>query len=188
MSSKLISQLDPNGYYVGSVMADESPLEPGVYHIPAGAVDATPPSIPFGKAALFENNRFVIVDIPTPPAPIEQTPPPLTAEQQEAFLKSTAAPPLTPEQEKEFIGGVSVAELSLAEQRALCYAKEADPLFFKAQRGEATMEQWKAKIEEIKARFPGTPVAPVPPSGPADPAKPSNPVLAESETPAPAVT
>jgi len=38
--------------------------------------------------------------------------------------------------------------------RRAAYQAEADPLFFKAQRGEATMEQWLAKINEIKARYP----------------------------------
>jgi hypothetical protein len=38
--------------------------------------------------------------------------------------------------------------------RQAAYINEADPLFFKAQRGEATMEEWQAKIAEIKARFP----------------------------------
>lgn len=38
--------------------------------------------------------------------------------------------------------------------RAAAYAAEADPLFFKAQRGEATMDEWTAKVEEIRARFP----------------------------------
>ena len=38
--------------------------------------------------------------------------------------------------------------------RAAAYTAEADPLFFKAQRGEATMEAWEAKVEEIRARFP----------------------------------
>lgn len=38
--------------------------------------------------------------------------------------------------------------------RKVAYTNEADPLFFKAQRGEATMEEWQAKIAEIKARFP----------------------------------
>ena len=38
--------------------------------------------------------------------------------------------------------------------RAAAYAKEADPLFFQAQRGEATMEEWKAKVAEIRARYP----------------------------------
>lgn len=39
-------------------------------------------------------------------------------------------------------------------ERKAAYAAEADPLFFKAQRGEATLEEWQAKIAEIKARFP----------------------------------
>lgn len=39
-------------------------------------------------------------------------------------------------------------------QRMKAYQEEADPLYFKAQRGEATMDEWLAKIEEIKARFP----------------------------------
>lgn len=38
--------------------------------------------------------------------------------------------------------------------RAVAYRDEADPLFFKAQRGEATIEDWEAKVAEIKARFP----------------------------------
>lgn len=38
--------------------------------------------------------------------------------------------------------------------RQAAYTAEADPLFFKAQRGEATMEEWQAKIDEIKARYP----------------------------------
>ena len=40
------------------------------------------------------------------------------------------------------------------QQRAAAYAAEADPLFFKAQRGEATTDEWTAKVAEIKARFP----------------------------------
>ena len=38
--------------------------------------------------------------------------------------------------------------------RATAYRNEADPLFFKAQRGEATTEQWLEKVAEIKARYP----------------------------------
>ena len=40
------------------------------------------------------------------------------------------------------------------ENRRSAYIVEADPLFFKAQRGEATMEEWQAKVAEIKARWP----------------------------------
>lgn len=38
--------------------------------------------------------------------------------------------------------------------RASAYREEADPLFFKAERGEATREEWLAKIEEIRNRYP----------------------------------
>jgi hypothetical protein len=38
--------------------------------------------------------------------------------------------------------------------RAAAYAEEADPLFFKAQRGEAEMSEWEAKVTEIRERFP----------------------------------
>jgi hypothetical protein len=33
-------------------------------------------------------------------------------------------------------------------------AEEADPLFFKWQRGEGTEADWLARIAEVKARFP----------------------------------
>jgi hypothetical protein len=50
-----------------------------------------------------------------------------------------------------------VAELKAAEaeaNRKAAYIAEADPLFFKAQRGEATLQVWLDKIADIKARFP----------------------------------
>jgi uncharacterized protein YciI len=50
-----------------------------------------------------------------------------------------------------------VAELKAAEaesNRKAAYIAEADPLFFKAQRGEATLQEWQDKIAEIKARYP----------------------------------
>ena len=38
--------------------------------------------------------------------------------------------------------------------RAAAFAAEADPLFFKAQRGEATIEEWQLKVAEIRSRYP----------------------------------
>ena len=40
------------------------------------------------------------------------------------------------------------------QDRAAAYAAEADPLFFQAQRGEATMDEWTAKVAEIRTRYP----------------------------------
>lgn len=39
-------------------------------------------------------------------------------------------------------------------RRAAAFQAEADPLFFKVQRGEADLAEWQAKIAEIRARFP----------------------------------
>jgi hypothetical protein len=39
-------------------------------------------------------------------------------------------------------------------QRKAAYEQEADPLFFKWQRGEITQQVWLDKVEEIKTRYP----------------------------------
>lgn len=50
---------------------------------------------------------------------------------------------------------VPIAKAKIIEnKRRTSYMVESDPLFFKAQRGEATMEEWKAKVAEIKIRYP----------------------------------
>lgn len=46
------------------------------------------------------------------------------------------------------------AQVQAERNRSKAYATEADPLFFKAQRGEATMDEWNAKVAEIRARYP----------------------------------
>lgn len=66
--------------------------------------------------------------------------------------------PVQLDQAKVDLAAVIVAQertLALAQRnRALAYAAEADPLFFKAQRGEATIEEWQAKVAEIRSRYP----------------------------------
>ena len=39
-------------------------------------------------------------------------------------------------------------------RRAAAYRDEADPLFFKVQRGEALEQEWLDKVTEIRARYP----------------------------------
>lgn len=125
MSEKIVSQLDDAGYFLHATVADESPLEPGVYLLPFGAVDLAPPVVPAGQRAKYSGGKFVMENIPQP-EPEPEPAPPTDAEIAEA--------------------------VSAARQRA--YQHEADPVFFKAQRGEATKEEWLAKVEEIKARIP----------------------------------
>lgn len=66
---KTVSQLNAQGYFTGPVIADESPLEPGVYLIPGGAIDVPPPNIPAGKVALRQGSSWVFVTPPEPEAP-----------------------------------------------------------------------------------------------------------------------
>jgi hypothetical protein len=56
------------------------------------------------------------------------------------LLDPPAPPPPTQEQQE------------VARQSA--YTTEADPLFFEWQAGEATKEEWEAKRQEIRARYP----------------------------------
>lgn len=43
MKTKPVWQCDADGYLIGATVADESPLEPGHFLIPFGAVDVRPP-------------------------------------------------------------------------------------------------------------------------------------------------
>ena len=58
----------------------------------------------------------------------------------------------TAEQKAQEAAQQKSAQIEL--QRRAAYAAEADPLFFKAQRGEATTQEWQDKVAEIKIRFP----------------------------------
>jgi hypothetical protein len=60
---KYVVQLDDNGYFIGMSVADESPLEPGIYHMPRGTVDADLPNIPDGHLAKWEG-EWIFEPIP----------------------------------------------------------------------------------------------------------------------------
>jgi hypothetical protein len=67
---KIIYNYDPNGYYCGQDLADESPLEPGIYLIPALATDQEPPTVGENQLAKFVNGGWTLEDIPIlEPAP-----------------------------------------------------------------------------------------------------------------------
>ncbi|RBH53182.1 MULTISPECIES: hypothetical protein [Pseudomonas] len=62
MSTKTVYQTNQLGLYVGTAVAEESPLEPGVLLIPGGCVETPPPAIPTDKAACWSNGKWVLVD------------------------------------------------------------------------------------------------------------------------------
>jgi len=49
---------------------------------------------------------------------------------------------------------VEAQRMEARQARAAAYASESDPLFFKYQAGEVTKEEWLAKREEIRNRYP----------------------------------
>lgn len=60
-----------SGEYIGESEADESPLEPGVFLIPAFATTIEPPPAVEGKKRVFSNETWSLVDIILPaPAPV----------------------------------------------------------------------------------------------------------------------
>lgn len=70
--------------------------------------------------------------------------------------------PFTTEEETEWdaeeaawaAGAKDRHNAAMKQARETAYKIESDPLFFKAQRGEATTQEWQTKVAEIKARFP----------------------------------
>lgn len=90
MNTKTVFQCDPDGWYLGEVEADEDPLEPGRYLIPAHAVETAPPARPWpdGKVPRWDGSDWIMLPPPVdpePPPPVESPP---TAEQIMARLEA----------------------------------------------------------------------------------------------------
>lgn len=102
MNVKEVYQTDQSGFFVGVVAADESPLEPGVFLIPAGCVETPPPELPEGMAARWVNDKWVLEAIlvapASPPEPEPQTP-----------ESESESEPQTPEQlQKAFVDAIQL--------------------------------------------------------------------------------
>lgn len=65
------------------------------------------------------------------------------------ILETTGAPDYL----KALIGSDDIV-VSSQVMRQRAYFAEADPLFFKSQRGDATIQEWLDKVAEIKSRYP----------------------------------
>lgn len=75
MKIKPVFQTDELGYFIGITQAYESPLEPGVFHIPAGAFEDEPPERNEPGVTCWRrvDGAWKLEDIPKPP---ENPPPP----------------------------------------------------------------------------------------------------------------
>lgn len=69
MKTKTFPSIDEAGYFVGLTVADESPLEPGVFLLPAGAVDTAQPTVPKGQRAKWSGEAWALEAIPQPTPP-----------------------------------------------------------------------------------------------------------------------
>jgi hypothetical protein len=69
MNTKTVYQLDPGGLYVGTTVADESPLEPGVFLLPGRTVETEPPAEwPEDKWPRWNGSSWVLANKPVPAA------------------------------------------------------------------------------------------------------------------------
>lgn len=83
---KQVIQLDAAGYFSGLTIADESPLEPGVFLLPAGAIDAAVPVTPEGQRARWDG-AWIFEDVPQPaPDTTEPTPEQVQAQAKQARI------------------------------------------------------------------------------------------------------
>jgi hypothetical protein len=64
MAMEIYSYDQENGNFIGVAEADGSPLEPGVFLIPANATTLAPPAILDGQVARFSNDQWVVETIP----------------------------------------------------------------------------------------------------------------------------
>ena len=71
-----VYQYDRAGLLLGTTEADESPLEPGVWLLPARTTAVAPPEeIPDGQWPRWNGSSWALVPIPAPqPAPAEPDP------------------------------------------------------------------------------------------------------------------
>ena len=70
-----------NTHNASPTIAHKSPLEPGVYHMPAGAVDIEPPTFDLAtQGCSWIDDKWVVVDIPI--LVQEQEPEPISATEQ----------------------------------------------------------------------------------------------------------
>ena len=73
---KIYNYAPDTGIFHAEGLADESPLEPGVFLIPAHATTLKPPKATLPKVAVFKDGKWSIETLPPPPPEPEPEPAP----------------------------------------------------------------------------------------------------------------
>ncbi len=71
---KIVYQTNAAGLFVGEVLADESPLEPGAWLIPGGCSEEPPPQVGDGEVARLIDGAWVVEAVPAAPTSAEPDP------------------------------------------------------------------------------------------------------------------
>lgn len=77
---KTVYQTDHFGVFVGATLADESPMEPGVWLIPAGCVEVPPPEVGPNEVPVWGPQGWTVM-VPQPPTEGGEAVPPKTPEE-----------------------------------------------------------------------------------------------------------
>jgi hypothetical protein len=71
MTTKIVYQYDATGAYVGPTVADESPMEPGVWLLPARTTEAEPPECGVDEMQQWNGAAWQVVTRPPQPTAAE---------------------------------------------------------------------------------------------------------------------
>jgi hypothetical protein len=104
------------------------------------------------KSTLEEVDLYIVIEQPQPQVDYtknvtEETPNLMNGEWYQDWVVTDATPEEIVQRQADMLNATK-------QQRAIAYRNESDPIFFKAQRNEATMDEWLAKVNEIKSRYP----------------------------------
>lgn len=133
--------------------AYESPREPGVYLLPKDTVEVPPPKASENELPVWKDGGWQLVPdyrgkqywfYTEDGIPISDWVKEIGPLPEGASLEELPEKPKTYEEQ--------LADME--SQRLEAYQRESDPIFFRWQRGEATEQEWKDKIAEIKERYP----------------------------------
>lgn len=84
MNTKPVYQYDISGIYVGQTEADESPLEPGVFLIPARCVEMAPPEPVGDKWPRWNGAKWELITV----APVNDNQPASPVDKLREFLNA----------------------------------------------------------------------------------------------------